>query len=96
MTPPMTSLPAARRLAGAVASAFRRAREEDGLSVRNVAEVLGVSPSTIVRAETPEGAERLAWGVVSRLAILLRLDLNRAVYGQKGKHRGRGDLRAAA
>jgi transcriptional regulator with XRE-family HTH domain len=89
-------LPAARRLAVAVASAVKRARAQDGLSVRNVADVLGVSPSTIVRAETPEGAERLPWGVVARLAIMLRLDLNSAIYGQKGKHRSRDGVRAAA
>jgi len=89
-------LPAAWRLAVAVSRAVKRAREQDDLSVRNVAEVLGVSPSTIVRAETPEGAERLPWGVVARLAIMLRLDLNSAIYGQKGKHRSRDQGRAAA
>lgn len=66
--------------------AIRRKREEDGLSLRDVADVTGVSASTLSRIENGTGkpdADNIA-----RLTAWLNVPVERIMGGRQGKENG--------
>ncbi len=77
-------------------AALRRARAARGLSLDQLAEVLGgdVTPQYLALIESDQRDPKL--GLALRLTVALDIDLLRVAWGQKGAPAARARLAAAA